>query len=353
MALEDLYEDDSIHEAPPRESLLPDLPDDADTATIQSLEFGRRAYSEDPRTMRLSERFGDLAAELGIHEEEFEIDGTFLNRRPTLDPDQILQQIEEEDMGDTEEIRALTGRRGGRPSDVDLGVFGRSDEPDEPTFRFTIPQRIRAADREEQPEEMPIEEAEFEEFERSEIAGTYIDEDAGAGAEADPMQGASDEDEAPGTYDPEGWESDHGDGDDPELQAYREEASAVDRSLLTQSPERMSTKENRPGRKRKELHISRSGNEYPSFPPSTLKKLATGLLKSHGGNARISKDTLAALGQATDWFFERVGQDLAAYSRHAGRRTIEDADMITLMKRYVCSPCTLYLTCSLLLRPVY
>jgi histone H3/H4 len=336
MALEDLYEDDSFHEAPPRQSLLPDLPEDADTATMNSLEFGRRAFSEDPRAMftgRLSERFGDLN-ELGIYEEEYEIDGTFINRRPTIGPDQLLQQAIEEDMGDTEEIRALTGRRGGRPSDVDLGVFGRSDEPDEPTFRFTIPQRIRAADREEPPEDLQRQEDGDEDMEGGEIAGTYIDEDAGAGDDMDPTRIASDEEDVTGAHGIEGWESDPGVDDDAELQTYREEVSAMDRSLLTQSPERPPTKEKRPGRKRKELHISRSGHEYPSFPSATLKRLATGLLrKSHGGNARINKDTLAALGQATDWFFERVGHDLAAYAQHAGRKTIEDADMITLMKR--------------------
>jgi histone H3/H4 len=279
---------------------------------------------------RLGERFGDLH-ELGIDEEEYEIDGTFINRRPGVDPDQLLQEADGEDMGDTEEIRALTGRRGGRPSDVDLGVFGRSDEPDEPTFRFTIPQRIRAPAQEQ---------LEFEHTAEDDVADVEADhatdneseEDAGAGADIQmPFPG----EEEPVSYGAEGWESDHGVDDDPELQAYREEESAVDRSLLTETPEKQSEKETRPGRKRKELHISRFGHEYPSFPLATLKRLAGGVCKSHGGNARMHKDTLAALGQATDWFFERLGQDLGAYAQHAGRKTIEEADMVTLMKRYV------------------
>ncbi|KAH8162061.1 hypothetical protein CIB48_g6165 [Xylaria polymorpha] len=37
--------------------------------------------------------------------------------------------------------------------------------------------------------------------------------------------------------------------------------------------------------------------------------------------------------QATDWFFEQLGDDLSAYAKHAGRKTIDESDMITLMRR--------------------
>ena len=93
MPLNDMYDDDSFHEAPPRQSLLPDLPEDADNHTIQSLEAGRRAVSEDPRarfSTRFSDRFADLN-ELGIDAaSEFEIDGPFINRRPAIDEDRAL-----------------------------------------------------------------------------------------------------------------------------------------------------------------------------------------------------------------------------------------------------------------------
>lgn len=90
MPLNNMYDDDSFHEAPPRQSLLPDLPGDADNHTIQSLEAGRRAVSEDLHTRfstRFSDRFADLN-ELGIDAaSEFEIDGPFINRRPAVGED--------------------------------------------------------------------------------------------------------------------------------------------------------------------------------------------------------------------------------------------------------------------------
>jgi len=38
---------------------------------------------------------------------------------------------------------------------------------------------------------------------------------------------------------------------------------------------------------------------------------------------------------ASDWFFEQVSDDLGAYSKHAGRKTIDESDVVTLMARYV------------------
>jgi histone H3/H4 len=328
MALDDMYEDDSFHEAPPRQSLLPELPDDVDTGTMHSLEFGRRAYSEDPRAMfaaRVSERFGDLN-ELGIDGEEFEVDGTFINRRRTLNADQLLEEAIDDALDDTTtEIRALTGRRDGRQSDIDLGVFGEDfDEQEEPTFRFTIPQRIRAPVIEEQGDP------------------TMMEEDASVGAESDGYLDVEPDvtaqlDQINGGFEAVGWESDNDDGNDVDLQAYRDEASALDRSLQTEteSPERPTAADSRARRQRRELKLSRSGLEYPSFPAATVKRLASGLVKSQGGNTKISKETLATLVQTTDWFFEQVGEDLAAYAQHAGRKMIEDADVVALMKRYV------------------
>lgn len=325
MPLDDMYEDDSFQEAPPRQSLLPDLPDDVDTGTMHSLEFGRRALSEDPRAMftaRMSERFADLN-ELGVDGEEYEVDGTFINRRSAVDPDQLLQEAIEEALEDTGEIQALTGRRDGRPSDVDLGVFGELDEPDEPTFRFTIPQRIR----------VPVQDELIDPI----LLNQDVDEegDGQPGQDEDPDILPPD-DEVVGGFDATGWESDQDAEDDVDLQAYREEMSAVDRSMLrTQSPERSNEARGQVRRQRREMRTSKSGHDYPSFPSAVVKRLANGLAKSQGANAKISKDTLLALVQATDWFFEQVGEDLAAYAQHAGRKMIEDRDMIALMKRYV------------------
>ncbi|KAH4042259.1 hypothetical protein HBH64_016570 [Parastagonospora nodorum] len=331
MAIDDMYDDDSYHEHPPRQSFLPDLPDDVDGGTVQSLEFGRRAISEDPRFMypgRISERFADLS-ELGAVEEEFEIDGTFINRRDGLLDQTINEALDEDDT--TTQIRALTGRRDGRPSDVDLGVFGDAeDDNDEPTFRFNIPERIRAPQREE-----PTEEQDFEDA-LEDALPTFANDDEELlqpeGDEQDEVTAALNGDvtsEPPGI---QGWESEPG-LNDADLAQYREEESAMDRSLQTQSPERPAAAKQANVRKAKELRISQRGLEYPSFPAASVKKLALGFMKSQGSKGQLNKESLNALVKVTDDFFEQIGIDLAAYAQHGGRKMIEESDVIALMKR--------------------
>ncbi|KAI8937610.1 hypothetical protein NX059_005320 [Plenodomus lindquistii] len=341
MALGDMYDDDdSYHSAPPRQSLLPDLPDDVDGGTVQSLEFGRRAVSEDPRHMyggRYSAHFGDLSELGAVEEEDFEIDGTFINQRGNARLGQTIDEALGED-DTTTQLRALTGRRDGRPSDVDLGVFEQdNDDTEEPTFRFNIPERIRAPAR----EEAAAEESEIE-----------LDEDVQQGFDSDDpglqdesMQFPEDEqqDEATVALDGEvpteaagmlGWESDDAAEDDAALAAYREEASAIDRSLQTQSPEHPAAAK-RSVRAPKELRISKRGLDYPSFPTAPVKKLALSFMKSQGSKARLPPDAIAELVKNTDDFFEQISIDLAAYAQHGGRKMIEESDVIALMKRYV------------------
>jgi histone H3/H4 len=97
----------------------------------------------------------------------------------------------------------------------------------------------------------------------------------------------------------------------------------------------------------RELKVSRHGIEYPSFPPAVVKRMANTFSRQYGGSGKLSKDTLSAIQQASDWFFEQVSEDLGDYATHAGRKTIEEADAITLMKRYVLLfPLFLFLRCS-------
>ncbi|KAI0435656.1 centromere kinetochore component CENP-T-domain-containing protein [Xylaria telfairii] len=90
---------------------------------------------------------------------------------------------------------------------------------------------------------------------------------------------------------------------------------------------------NRGVKRKKGKKISRHGIEYPSLPPSVVKRLATTCAKTAGSKGKISPETLDAIMQATDWFFEQLGDDLSAYAKHAGRKTIDESDMITLMRR--------------------
>ncbi|KAI1116595.1 centromere kinetochore component CENP-T-domain-containing protein [Nemania sp. NC0429] len=88
------------------------------------------------------------------------------------------------------------------------------------------------------------------------------------------------------------------------------------------------------GTKRKKgKKISRYGIEYPSLPINVVKRLATTCAKTAGSKGKLSPDTLDAIMQATEWFFEQLGDDLSAYAKHAGRKTIDESDMIALMRR--------------------
>ena len=90
---------------------------------------------------------------------------------------------------------------------------------------------------------------------------------------------------------------------------------------------------------KKALKLSRHGLPYPSLPTGVVKKLALNYARSGAGAGKgskttLGKDTMAAIMQATEWFFEQVGDDLGAYASHAGRKTIDESDVVTLMKRY-------------------
>ncbi|CAI4210996.1 unnamed protein product [Parascedosporium putredinis] len=79
--------------------------------------------------------------------------------------------------------------------------------------------------------------------------------------------------------------------------------------------------------------ISQHGIEYPSLPPAVIKRLAQTFAQTSGvANAKITPDTLDALSQASDWFFEQLGDSLQAYAKHAGRKTIDESDVIALMR---------------------
>ncbi|KAJ5780975.1 Histone-fold [Penicillium paradoxum] len=84
----------------------------------------------------------------------------------------------------------------------------------------------------------------------------------------------------------------------------------------------------------KQKKISRHGIPVPNLPAGVVKKLATRFARSGAGSrAKINKATLAAIEQASAWYFEQASQDLAAYSKHAGRKTIDESDVTTLLRR--------------------
>ncbi|PTB80136.1 hypothetical protein M440DRAFT_1369053 [Trichoderma longibrachiatum ATCC 18648] len=117
-----------------------------------------------------------------------------------------------------------------------------------------------------------------------------------------------------------------------------EAVTQIDFETLGREPEKtdddvMGYPHGRP-RKKKKARISRHNIEYPQLPAAFVRQVAHTAMQTTGFvNQRISADTLEALTQASDWYFEQLGDDLAAYANHANRRTIEERDVITLMNR--------------------
>ncbi|KAK0628668.1 centromere kinetochore component CENP-T-domain-containing protein [Bombardia bombarda] len=90
--------------------------------------------------------------------------------------------------------------------------------------------------------------------------------------------------------------------------------------------------------KKRGKKVSKYGIEYPSLPPAVVKRLAQTFAKTSGAKGKITPDALQAIMQASEWFFEQLGDDLQAFAHHAHRKTIDESDMLTLMKRYASLP---------------
>ncbi|KAK2058497.1 hypothetical protein LY76DRAFT_55642 [Colletotrichum caudatum] len=90
----------------------------------------------------------------------------------------------------------------------------------------------------------------------------------------------------------------------------------------------------RPRKTKTGVRLSKYNVEYPSLPPAVVKRLANTFARSSGvSKTKIGPEALAEIQRASDWFFEQLGDDLSAYARHAKRKTIDESDMLTLMRR--------------------
>jgi len=47
----------------------------------------------------------------------------------------------------------------------------------------------------------------------------------------------------------------------------------------------------------------------------------------------VSKEILLAVMEAGDQYFDQLGGDLATFSNHAGRKKIDESDVIVVMRR--------------------
>lgn len=163
--------------------------------------------------------------------------------------------------------------------------------------------------------------------------------EAGADGAQDPRPDVaygSDSDAGGGDFGMDGWDYNEGGVDDHS--SINEEPVPIPEPTVTAGLRHEPAGDRLPRglKAKKRKRISQHGIEYPSLPPAFVKRVAQTALQSSGlNNQRLSAETLDALIQSSEWFFEQLGDDLGAYADHAKRKTIEESDVFTLMKRYV------------------
>ncbi|KAI1436967.1 centromere kinetochore component CENP-T-domain-containing protein [Xylaria sp. CBS 124048] len=288
-------DDDDIDLKPPRLSGL-----EEENYTMQSIELPRRVATDHTLRSSLgSIRFSDYMGP-DIQSDDAGIDSGFF-------PPPALDDSGEVVMDEPEVIERLDADEARRQTFGADSIFGAIDIPDvgnETTFVMA-------------PVESPVRDPTMAEPMQP------LDEDNDL-----PLLDMDDDDDDH-VNEPMGLPDSDSDGADDTIAGNN--ASTMDETTLSRVA---SLAPNKITKRKAGKKISRHGIEYPSLPPSVVKRLATTCAKSAGvGKGKISPDTLGAIMQATDWFFEQLGDDLAAYAGHAGRKTIDESDMITLMRR--------------------
>ena len=334
LALEnDEDEDDSLL-LPPRSAGLED-----ENFTVQSVEMPRRATSEKLPgrlsrgsfgSIRMSDQFADLS-QGGVFDSSFAVGGPFDDEDPDMgDGLREYVPINMKSLGtwlitgrETVTLRDLGGRisqASGRDSDIRPLTFPGDDTEND--FVFTVPQR----EVEGQEDEQSLEDPQSPNRRSLHGAQESLNRDEEQNGDWDEVGGTDAED-------PDEVEVD--DSELPRSNPLRADIEMSLREIPLQDPEILVLKDQKTLKKRK-IKISRHGIQYPSLPAGVVKKLATTYARTSGNcKAKISKDTLDAIMQASDWFFEQISDDLGAYAKHAGRKTIDESDVVTLMRRYV------------------
>ncbi|KAJ4140379.1 hypothetical protein NW768_001740 [Fusarium equiseti] len=291
---------------PPRLSQL-----DEDNFTVQSIELPRRVDPQLSRGSPGSERMSDYINneptedDIGQHSDFFP---GFLENLGTGagEYDMTLEAFE------ADQTRRMTEGRG---SDFNIDIPEGLDE--QTVFQMSDP-----ADDIQQTS--PIVDQSVAEARGDEVQAPQQD-----------IMFGSDSDRGAAEFGMDGW--DYNDGGVDDHSSINEEQERTLEPTITATVRNMPADDRLPrGLKanKKRKRISQHGIEYPSLPPAFVKRVAQTALQSSGlTNQRLSAETLDALIQSSEWFFEQLGDDLGAYADHAKRKTIEESDVFTLMKR--------------------
>ncbi|EAQ89824.1 hypothetical protein CHGG_06443 [Chaetomium globosum CBS 148.51] len=286
-------DDDDSDDIQPHRSVVFD---DDNNFTLQSIEMPRRAISEQPGgrfsmgSTRMSDYFNmnDM-----LHSEDIGVDSGFFPPTAVLD-DGITMGLEE--LPSPERLDSDDRRDFGRESDFGLEI--PAGEINESTFMIA-PQVEESPDRPQVDDDQPM----YDDFAPlvDQRSDDFDDED---------LLG-----EVPGLED--------------EAVKSRTAALQDETGFETTNITRVEAR----GPVKRTIKISKYGIEYPSLPPAVVKRLAQNFAKAGGIKGKITPDAMKSIMQASDWFFEQMSEDLQAYAKHAGRKTIDESDVLTLMKR--------------------
>jgi histone H3/H4 len=271
--------------------------EDDEDDTVLTAEVGRRAMSEEPLDRYNRNSFGSIRMSDFALEEQRRQSGKTVDVSAFVDdyvPDMGDEEVEMDltQGGETMDLRRL--RRAEDEAEEDLFVTPGGGNDDEGTFLLQMPEVAgRSLPR---PTISPSLKRPFEQ------PDDLQDEDF------EDVHSASDEDAGP-------------------INTLGERSPSITRK---QTPLEAAA-----SRLRKKFKLTRHGTTVPSLPTSLIKRIAIDARTRVGKKKPVlGKDHIKALEQATEWFFEQVGEDLEAYSNHAKRkkRVIGD-DVLTLMRR--------------------
>ena len=272
--------------------------DDEEDDTVLTTEMGRRALSEGPLDRYDRNSFGS------IRMSDFAFDGQQKRQSGKADAsgfvfdDYVPAMDDEDDMdltqgAETRDLRNLE-REDEEDDEGDRFVSPAAGNEDDDTFRLQMPEVAEQSVL--RPSVSPSLKRPLE-----------VSDDA-ADDELEDVNSATDDDTAPVN------------------------------TLRDRSPSRIRKQtplEAAASRPRKKLKLTRHGTTVPSLPTSLIKRIAIDARTRVGKKKPVlGKDHVKALEQATEWFFEQVGEDLEAFANHARRKKrVNGDDVLTLMRR--------------------
>ncbi|KIW63613.1 hypothetical protein PV04_08599 [Phialophora macrospora] len=339
-------EEDSELPLAPTPSILPDeddqhseIEEDAPTFTLKSIDYAGNTGS--PDTDRPLLRRSYPASDPVIYPGEEE--STFLSERgrraPTLEPTEALSHY---DFGTVNIEEAARGEQPKSPEKTHLGLaeIDKSYIPVEDGGNETealqhlqnFPSSPSSGPLHESSMEIPTFDDTNFQLPLPELEATSKQTRADPAAKVTEASFLQHDPDQVG----DGGKSDDGHDEEHEVdqEADRDEepdsvASAEAQHLQAQVDKPASTT------RRSKMKLTRHGEMVPSLPSNLIKRVAVEAQERLGNRRpKLGKDHMKALEQATEWFFEQIGEDLEAYSNHARRKKrIDQSDVLLLMRR--------------------